>query len=232
MTLCNGYRWPSITAKMATSLDVISGGRADIGMGAGWHEDEFKMFGIPYPSGKVRLDQLVEGLEIMQGMFANEQFSFTGEHFHVDGVYNVPRPAQSPRPPIWVGGAGEKRTLKIVATYADWHNLVVTPLDEFVRKMDILDGHCADIGRDPTTLGRSLNPSLLLRDTDEDFDRYAVERAAKRGITVDEYLALLASQGTIFPSAVCDTRESRIWRSMYASCTQPPVRHGGSCSCP
>lgn len=198
MTLCNGYRPPSITAKMATSLDVISGGRVDIGMGAGWHEDEFRMYGIPYPAGRVRLDQLEEGLQILLGMYANEQFSFAGEHYTVDGAWNNPRPVQRPRPPLWVGGGGEKRTLRIVAQYADWHNLVVTPLDAFIHKMEVLDAHCADLGRDPSTLGRSLNPSLLMRDTDDEFDEYAASRAAKRGIPVEEYLGMLAAQGTIF----------------------------------
>ncbi len=198
MTLCNGYRYPSITAKMATSLDVISNGRLNVGMGAGWHEDEFEMYGIPYPEGRVRLDQLEEGLEILTGMFANEQFSFEGSHYSVKGAWNNPRPIQRPRPPIWVGGGGEKRTLRIVAQYADWHNLVITPLAAFKRKMAILDEHCADLGRDPSTLGRSLNPSLLLRDTDEEFERYAADRAARRGVPVDKYLDMLASQGTIF----------------------------------
>lgn len=198
MTLCNGYRYPSITAKMATSLDVISGGRVDVGMGAGWHEDEFHMYGIPYPEGRVRLDQLEEGLQILAGMFADERFWFEGAHYRVEGAYNNPRPVQQPRPPIWVGGGGEKRTLGIVARHADWHNLVVTPLETFRRKMEILDHHCEEHGRDPETLGRSLNPSLLLRDTDDEFDRYAADRAGKRGITVDEYHDMLAQQGTIF----------------------------------
>ncbi len=198
MTLCNGYRWPSITAKMVTSLDNISGGRVDMGLGAGWHEDEFRMYGIEYPRAGVRLDQLTEGLEIIAGMFANEQFSFAGKHFHVDGAWNNPRPVQQPRPPIWIGGGGEKRMLRIVAQYADWHNLVVTPLASFRHKMEVLDAHCADLGRDPKTLRRSLNPSLLLRDTDEEFDRYAESRAAQRSISVEDYLGLLESQGTIF----------------------------------
>jgi alkanesulfonate monooxygenase SsuD/methylene tetrahydromethanopterin reductase-like flavin-dependent oxidoreductase (luciferase family) len=131
-------------------------------------------------------------------MLENEQFTYSGEHAHVDGAYNNPRPTQSPRPPLWVGGGGEKKTLRIVAKYADWHNLVVTPLSEFKRKMEILDEHCADLGRDPRTLGRSLNPSLLIRESDDDFDRYAAERAAKRDITVDAYMGMLESQGTIF----------------------------------
>lgn len=198
MTLCNGYRLPQIAAKMATSLDVISGGRVDMGMGAGWHEDEFRMYGIPYPRGGVRLDQLEEGLQIISGMFAGPQFSFTGKHFEVDGAWNNPRPVQQPRPPIWIGGGGEKRTLRIVATYGDWHNLVVTSLSAFRHKMELLDEHCAAIGRDPSTLGRSLNPSVLLRDTDEEFDRYAADRARQRGISFDEYLTMLEDQGTIF----------------------------------
>ena len=198
MTLCNLYRPPSIAAKMATVLDVMSNGRVDFGIGAGWHEDEFRMFGIDYPSGGRRLDHLVEGLEIIKGMFTNERFSYTGDIYRVEDVYNNPRPLQHPHPPIWIGGGGEKRTLRIVAQYADWHNLVVTALPEFKRKMEILDAHCEDLGRDPTTLGRSLNPSLLLRETDAEFDKYAAERARKRGITTDEYLTLLESQGTIF----------------------------------
>lgn len=198
MTLCNGYRPPSITAKMVTSLDVISGGRVDVGIGAGWHEDEFRMYGIPYPPGPVRLSQLEEALEILHGMFEHGSFSYDGDHYHLDEARNNPRPVQQPRPPIWVGGGGEKRTLRIVARHADWHNLVVTPLAEFRRKMEILDAHCEDLGRDPGTLGRSLNPSLLLRETDDEFDAYAADRAKKRDVSVEEYLALLESQGTIF----------------------------------
>jgi alkanesulfonate monooxygenase SsuD/methylene tetrahydromethanopterin reductase-like flavin-dependent oxidoreductase (luciferase family) len=156
------------------------------------------MYGIPYPSGGIRLDQLEEGLQIITGMFADQQHSFTGKHFDTDGAWNNPRPVQQPRPPIWIGGGGEKRTLRIVATYGDWHNLVVTSLSAFRRKMELLDEHCAAIGRDPKTLGRSLNPSVLLRETDEEFDQYAADRAARRGISFDEYLGMLEEQGTIF----------------------------------
>ena len=198
MTLCNAYRLPQIAAKMATSLDVISGGRIDLGIGAGWHEDEFRMYGIPYPSAGVRLDQLEEALEIVHGMFDNEKFSFTGVHYQIDGAWNNPRPIQEPRPPVWIGGGGEKRMLGIVARHADWHNLVVTPLDVFKHKMEVLDGHCERIGRDPETLGRSLNPSLLLRDSEAEFNRYVAERAERRAIPTDAYLNLLQQQGTIF----------------------------------
>jgi F420-dependent oxidoreductase-like protein len=205
MTLCNGYRWPSVAAKMATSLDNISGGRVDIGLGAGWHEAEFRMYGIPFPPAKVRLDQLAEGLEIIRGMFTEEEFSFSGRHFRVESARNSPRPVQQPRPPIWVGGGGEKRTLRIVAKYADCHNLVMTPLSVFTHKMDVLDQHCAALGRDPVTLRRSLNPSVLLRATEREFELFASARARDRGIGTHEYLDLLESQGTVFggPERVC-----------------------------
>jgi alkanesulfonate monooxygenase SsuD/methylene tetrahydromethanopterin reductase-like flavin-dependent oxidoreductase (luciferase family) len=110
MTLCNGYRYPSITAKMATSLDVISGGRVDVGVGAGWHEDEFNMYGIPYPSGPVRLDQLQEGLEIISGMFANEQFSFSGSITGSTGPGTTP--AQSSSHARRSGSEGEERSAR------------------------------------------------------------------------------------------------------------------------
>ena len=216
MTLCNGYRYPSITAKTATSLDVIAGGRLDFGIGAGWHEDEFRMFGIPYPEPKVRVDQLEEALQIFHGMFANEQFSFEGEHYRVDGAYNNPRPMQSPHPPIWIGGTG-KRMLRLTARYADWHNAVVTPLDEYRALMETLDQRCTEVGREPRKVGRSLNPSLLLRDTDDEFDRYAADRAAKRGVSFDEYLGLLASQGTIFGGP--DRATETLGQFVDAGCT-------------
>lgn len=197
MAICNAYRLPQIVAKMATSLDVISNGRVDLGMGAGWHEDEFRMYGVPFPEAKTRLDQLEEALTIINGMFAEEQFSFSGEHYTVEGAYNNPRPVAQPHPPLWIGGVSP-RVLRITARNGDWHNCVLTPLSKFRELMETLDEACDGIGRDPTTLGRSVNPSLLLRETDEEFDRYAAGRAKARGISTDEYVEMLESQGTIF----------------------------------
>lgn len=211
MVLCNLYRPPQITAKMATSLDVISGGRVDLGIGAGWHEDEFRMFGIPFPPPRERVDRLAEGLTIMRGMFAQEQFSFAGEHYTVDGAWNEPRPVQRPRPPIWVGGVGP-RMLRLTARFADWHNCVLTPLERFRELMEKLDGECEAIGRDRATLGRSTNPSVLLRETEAEFERYAEERARSRGVTVAEYLGLLESQGTVFggPERVAESLQAYV----------------------
>ena len=197
MVLCNLYRPPQITAKMATSLDSISGGRVDVGIGAGWHEDEFRMYGIPFPEARERVDRLEEGLAIIGGMFAAEQFSYAGRHYAVEGAWNNPRPVQQPRPPIWVGGVGP-RMLRLTARHADWHNCVLTPLERFEELMAKLDVECEAIGRDPATLRRSTNPGLVLRETEEEFERYAAERASARGVRVEEYVGLLESQGTIF----------------------------------
>ena len=197
MTLCNEYRLPQIAAKMATSLDVISGGRLDVGMGAGWLEDDFRQMGIPFPEGKVRLDRLEESLQILRGMFEHERFGFAGEHYAVDDALNNPRPVQRPRPPIWVGGRSN-RIARIAARYADWHNLARTTLDAFRTKMALLDTTCERVGRDPATLGRSRNPTLLLRETEAAFEQYVAERAAARGVAPEEHVALLESEGAIF----------------------------------
>jgi F420-dependent oxidoreductase-like protein len=197
MVLCNLYRLPQVTAKMASSLDVISNGRLDLGLGAGWHEDEFRMYGIPFPEPGERVDRLEEGLAILHGMLAEEQFTYRGAYYAVEGAWNRPPPVQRPRPPIWVGGTSA-RVLRLAARYGDWHNCVLTPLSRFVELMERLDGACDAVGRDAATLGRSTNPSLLLRDTDDEFDRYAADRARARGIPPGEYLDLLESQGAIF----------------------------------
>ena len=107
--------------------------------------------------------------------------------------------------------------LKLVAQYADWHNAVITPLHEYRRKMEEIDANCEAIGRDPTSVGRSLNPSLLLRDTDDEFDRYAADRAAKRDISFDEYLDMLGGQGTIFGGP--DRATEMLQQFVDAGCT-------------
>jgi alkanesulfonate monooxygenase SsuD/methylene tetrahydromethanopterin reductase-like flavin-dependent oxidoreductase (luciferase family) len=164
------------------------------------------MYGIPYPEAKVRLDRLEEGLQILIGMFAGERFSFQGVHYVVDGAWNNPRPLQQPRPPIWVGGRSD-RIARIAARYADWHNLGRTTLGGFRAKMELLDRTCEQLGRDPATLGRSRNPTLLLRESEAEFERYVAERAAARGVPPAEHLALLEEEGVIFggPERVIET---------------------------
>jgi F420-dependent oxidoreductase-like protein len=138
---CYAYRRPTVLAKMATTVDVISGGRLIFGIGAGWHEAEFKGFMGAYPKPSVRLKRLEETVEIVKGMFSNESFSFDGRYYKVHDVLNSPQPAQN-EIPIMVGGGGEKKTLRIAAKYADISHFFVSDADSLRHKLDVLRRHC------------------------------------------------------------------------------------------
>jgi F420-dependent oxidoreductase-like protein len=154
-----GYRHPAVLAKAITAIDHLSGGRADMGLGAGWAEVEYDAYGIPYPAARTRLDQLEEGIQVLRGLLHDEVSSFTGTHFNLTDARNEPRPVQR-RIPIWIGGGGEKRTLKIAARHADgWNVPFVTP-SAFARKRAVLAEHCAAIGRDPLEIRCAINVAL------------------------------------------------------------------------
>jgi F420-dependent oxidoreductase-like protein len=140
------YRYPGILAKTVTTLDVLSGGRAWLGIGAGWNEEESRGLGVPFPATAARFEQLEEALQIVLQMWRGDESAYHGRHFQLERPLNVPRPLRSPRPPIMVGGGGEKKTLRLVARYADACNLFDTP--ETARKLDVLREHCAREGRD------------------------------------------------------------------------------------
>lgn len=152
LVLCNNFRHPALLAKMATTLDVISGGRLEFGLGSGSVEQEHHEAGLPWGSVAERSDRLAEALEIITSMFAGGRTTFSGQHYEVHGLPNLPAPVQQPRPPIHVGGAGERRTLPIVARYADVWNLPTYGLADFARKRAVLAEQCATIGRDPASI--------------------------------------------------------------------------------
>lgn len=154
-----GYRHPAVLAKAITAIDLLSGGRADMGIGAGWAEVEYNAYGIPFPGPKVRMDQLEEGIQVLRGLLHDDVTSFTGDHFTLREARNEPRPVQR-KLPIWVGGGGEKRTLKITAKYADGWNVPFVPPEEFARKRSVLAEHCASIGRDPAEIRCAVNVGL------------------------------------------------------------------------
>ena len=154
-----GYRHPAVLAKAITAIDHLSGGRAEMGLGAGWAEVEYNAYGIPYPDAKTRLDQLEEGVQILRGLLHEEVSTFTGTHFSLVDARNEPRPGQA-HLPIWIGGAGEKRTLKIAARYADGWNVPFVSPKAFARKCGILDQHCETVGRDPQEITRAINVAL------------------------------------------------------------------------
>jgi F420-dependent oxidoreductase-like protein len=158
-----GYRHPAVLAKAITAIDQLSGGRADMGIGAGWAKVEYDAYGIPFPEIKTRMDQLEEGIQCLRGLLHDDVTSFEGQHFTLTEARNEPRPVQA-RLPIWIGGGGEKRTLKIAAKYADGWNVPFVAPDAFAHKCAVLDQHCADVGRDPSEIKRAVNLGLAYTD--------------------------------------------------------------------
>jgi F420-dependent oxidoreductase-like protein len=166
LVLCATFRHPALLAKMATTLDVISGGRLELGLGSGSYEPEHQRAGIPWGSFAERTELLEETLEILTRMFTGEPTTFSGKHFHLDEMPNVPPPVQQPHPPIHVGGIGERRTLPLVARYADVWNVPTYGLGELAHKRDVLAAECERIGRDPSTIRTSLEAVMVLAPDD------------------------------------------------------------------
>ena len=162
-TLVTGvtYRNPAILAKIVTTLDVISRGRAVLGIGGAWYDVEHQGLGVDYPADRVRLDMLEEAVQICRAMFTGDDVSFSGAHFRIDHARNLPRPVQAGGPKIMIGGGGEKRTLRLVARYADMCN-VTGDAATLARKIDVLRRHCADLGRDPAEIGVTWMTPLIL----------------------------------------------------------------------
>ncbi len=154
-----GYRHPAVLAKAITAIDLLSGGRAEMGIGAGWAQIEYNAYGMEFAATKVRMDQLEEGIQVLRGLLHNDVTSFEGRYFTLREARNEPRPVQA-RVPIWIGGGGEKRTLKIAATYADGWNVPFVPPDEFARKRGVLAEHCNTVGRDAGEIRCAVNVGL------------------------------------------------------------------------
>jgi len=152
LVLCNSYRNPALLAKMAASLDQVSNGRLVLGLGAGWMDEEYRAYGYPFPPIGERLDQLEEGLEIVTRMLAEPRTSWRGKHYAVEDAPNNPKPVRRPRPPILIGGGGEKRLLRLVARFADIWNCPNNCAAELPRKLEVLRGHCAALGRNPADI--------------------------------------------------------------------------------
>lgn len=162
-TLVTGvtYRNPALLAKMVTTLDVVSRGRAILGIGAAWNESEHRGLGFDFPPVGERMDRLDEALTICKLMFKEERPSFTGKHYRIDRALNSPRPIQPGGPKIWIGGGGERRTLRLVARHGDMSHWWGT-LEELKRKNEVLVRHCEAEGRDPSTIMRTVGSPVVL----------------------------------------------------------------------
>jgi F420-dependent oxidoreductase-like protein len=176
----NTYRHPAELAKMAVTVDQLSGGRLEFGIGAAWAENEHTMLGLPFGTAGDRADRLEEALKIITSLWTETRTSFDGKHYQLKDAIAEPKPVQTPHPPIWIGGSGRKRTLRMAAEYAAvWNAAGGTP-EEVAESSAVLDRHCAEVGRDPATIRRSVQIRV-----GEDFDevRRKVEEFVAVGIS-------------------------------------------------
>lgn len=198
------FRSPVDVGRMAAQIDLLSGGRFVMGLGAGWNAAEHRAYGIPFPSVRERFDRLEEGLKVIQALWGPGPASFTGIHYQLEGADCLPKPAAG-RPPILIGGSGEKRTLKLVARYASEWNAVNLSADDYAHKTSVLERHCEAEGRDSASIRRSMMAFAVIGPTPADLDR-ATERMMKMwgapaGSTLEQYRDGLRARGMIVGGA-------------------------------
>jgi F420-dependent oxidoreductase-like protein len=157
MVTGNTYRHPAVLANMAATLDVASGGRLELGLGAGWFEEEHRVYGLPFPPVQDRLRALDEACEVIDSLLTQTTTTFDGNYYRLQDAYCEPKPVQAPRPPLVIGGGGERFTLRTAARWADQWNFPGRDPDELRQKHDVLRRHCADIGRDPEEIEVSVH---------------------------------------------------------------------------
>jgi F420-dependent oxidoreductase-like protein len=183
MVTCNGYRNPALLAKMASTVDVLSHGRLYFGLGAGWYEHEWKAYGYGFPETRDRMRAFREGVQIVSKMWTEDEPTFQGEHYTIDKPINEPKGIRKPHPSFWIGGGGEKITLKLVAQYADACN-IGGDVETVRRKLGVLREHCDVVGRNYDDLIRStsMEDTLLLKPGEE---RATAEAKARNAMGID-----------------------------------------------
>ncbi len=167
MVGCSPYRNPGLLAKITSNVDVMSGGRLDWGIGAGWYEHEFIGYGYEFRPPTDRIGVLRETVEIVKSMWSEPDTTYEGRYFQLRGAQCDPKPVQQPHPPIWIGGGGEKRTLRVVARHADRSNFGGKP-HEFAAKCEVLKGHCKAVGRDYDEIVKTISGELFVRETEDE----------------------------------------------------------------
>lgn len=194
------FRHPVDVARMAAQIDLLSGGRFVMGLGAGWNEPEHRAYGLPFPPTKERFDRLDEAIQVIQKLWTESPASFDGRYYRLEGADCLPKPAPG-RPPILIGGGGEKRTLRLVAKYAvEWNSVNVSP-EQYAHKMDVLRGHCHAVGRDPGEIYRSMMSFGVIGPSRAHIDR-ATERimgmfGAPAGTTLEAFREGMKQRGMI-----------------------------------
>jgi F420-dependent oxidoreductase-like protein len=198
MVGCNSYRQPGVLAKITSTVDVISGGRLDWGIGAGWYENEYKGYGFDFPPPKDRIGMLRECVEIVKSMWSEPETTYDGDYYQLSRAHCDPKPLQTPHPPVWIGGGGEQLTLRVVARHADYSNFG-GHAHEWARKREILKGHCAAVGRDEATIGKTWSPELCVRNTEAELAE--IGSRSLWGLPFDEWSA---SNLVGTPEQVCE----------------------------
>ena len=199
MCTCNSYRNPFYLTKVASNIDVMSNGRLEYAIGAGWYDHEYKAYGYEYPSAGVRLKMLEESLIIYKLMTTEETPTFDGTYYQIDGAINQPKPIQKPYPPLWVCGGGEKVTLKLLAKYGDYGNWDVD-VEGFINKSNILKEHCKNENRNFNDIGRTLHTNVLIAETKSDLDTKIDKLAGYTNIPKDYYYGrpLIGTKDEVF----------------------------------
>ncbi len=186
--LCTMYRPPSLLAKMAATIDLVSRGRLELGIGAGWKQEEALAYGLTWDEPKGRLGRLEEACQVILALWTQVEATFEGKYFRLHAARCAPRPVQRPHPPLWIGGGGERRTLRIAARYADGADFAapgigkggpLDPLNYFIHKREVLHAHCREIDRDPSTIALTCGVNVMLWGRSPD----AVEERFKREAT-------------------------------------------------
>jgi F420-dependent oxidoreductase-like protein len=184
---CNSYRSPALLAKMGATLDAISNGRLDFGIGAGWYEEEYKAYGYEYPKDSTRIAQLDEALQIIRSMWTCEKATFSGKHYDIRDAICNPKPMQKPYPPIMVGGTGEKLLLRVAAKHANRYNHPFGTPSELKRKIQVLKEHCKVIGRDHKEIETSVLIRVIVGRDDKEVRRI-IGKVKLPEETVEQYL--------------------------------------------
>jgi F420-dependent oxidoreductase-like protein len=205
LVLCNSFRNPALLAKSLTTIDHISNGRLEVGLGAGWMEQEYRAYGYEFPSMGTRLRQLEEALQILKAMFTENRANFKGRYYTVADAPNNPKPVQKPHPPITIGGAGEKVMLRLVAQYADRWNCPAGYRD-FGKTLGVLHEHCRAVGRDPRKIAVSEQVMVCIGANKAEVDR-TWEMAKRR-----KPFSFTAVKGT--PEEVIDQLRERVARGV------------------
>lgn len=196
MVGCTSYRSPGLLAKITSTVDVISGGRLDWGIGAGWYENEYRGYGYEFPRPADRIGMLRETVEIVRSMWTETDTTYHGKYYDMSRANCDPKPLQHPHPPVWIGGGGEQLTLRVVAEHADYSNFGGTPA-EFAHKCEVLKNHCAAVGRDYDEIGKTWSPEIFIRETE-------AEVAAARSAFIEDPVAWRAGHLVGTPDQVAD----------------------------